>query len=41
LRRDPLAQLGLLKLQVRYVLFGKEPSPTETLALTMKFVRKT
>lgn len=40
LRRDPLAQLGLLKLQLRYVLFGKEPSPTETLALTMKFVRK-
>jgi hypothetical protein len=40
LRRDPLAQIGLLKLQLRYVLFGKEPSSTETLALTMRFVRK-
>ncbi|HVL51189.1 MAG TPA: hypothetical protein VM754_06790 [Actinomycetota bacterium] len=35
----PLAQLDLLKLQIRYVLFGKEPSPAETLALTMRFVR--
>lgn len=40
LTRDPLAQLSLLKLQLRYVLFGKEPSPSETLALTMKFVRR-
>ncbi len=37
--RDPLAQLGLIKMQVRYVFLGKEPSPTETLALTMRFVR--
>ncbi|HEX2149558.1 MAG TPA: hypothetical protein VHI31_05210 [Actinomycetota bacterium] len=40
LRRDPIAQLAFLKLQMRYVLFGKEPSPSETLALTMRFVRK-
>lgn len=40
LHRDMMAQLGLLKLQIRYVLFGKEPSPTETLALTMRIVRK-
>ncbi|CAN5747174.1 hypothetical protein BH23ACT12_BH23ACT12_14230 [soil metagenome] len=40
LTRDPIAQLSLLKLQVRYVLFGKEPSPNETLALTMKLVRR-
>lgn len=40
LGRDPMAQLGILKMQIRYVLFGKEPSPAETLALTMRFVRK-
>ena len=38
--RDPLAQLSLIKMQMRYVFLGKEPSPTETLALTMRFVRK-
>lgn len=40
LARDPMGQLHLLRLQIRYVLFGREPSPTETLALTMRFVRK-
>ncbi|HEX2054632.1 MAG TPA: hypothetical protein VHJ78_13015 [Actinomycetota bacterium] len=38
--RNPFAQLDLLKLQMRYVFLGKEPSPAETLALTMRFVRK-
>jgi hypothetical protein len=38
--RNPFAQLDLLRLQMRYVFFGKEPSPAETLALTMRFVRR-
>jgi hypothetical protein len=37
--RDLLGQLRLIKLQVRYVFLGKEPSNVETLALTMRFVR--
>ncbi|MDQ4149294.1 MAG: hypothetical protein M3164_04785 [Actinomycetota bacterium] len=37
--RDLLGQLRLLKLHMRYVFLGKEPSPVETLALTMRFVR--
>ena len=37
--RNPAAQMGLIKMHMRYVLLGKEPSPTETLALTMRFVR--
>lgn len=37
---DPLGQMGLLRLQMRYVFFGKEPSPIETLELTMRFVRR-
>lgn len=36
---NPAAQIGLLKLQMRYVFLGREPSPAETLALTMRFVR--
>ncbi len=38
--QDPLAQLSLIKMQIRYVFLGREPSPVETLALTMRFVRK-
>jgi hypothetical protein len=38
-RHDLLGQLRLMKLQVRYVFLGKEPSAVETLALTMRFVR--
>lgn len=38
--RDFRGQLGLLKLQINYVLFGKEPSAVETLELTMHLVRK-
>ncbi len=37
--RDIMGQLRLIKLQVRYVFLGKEPSNVETLALTMRFVR--
>lgn len=39
-RSDPIAQLALLKLQIRYVFFGREPTPVETLALTMRLVRQ-
>lgn len=38
--RDPLGQIGLLKLQMRYMFFGKEPSQVETLELTMRLVRR-
>ena len=34
------AQMDLLQMQFRYVFFGKEPSSAETLALTMRFVRR-
>lgn len=37
--KDPIGQWGLLKLQIRYVVFGREPSPAETLSLTMRLVR--
>lgn len=37
--RDLGGQFGLLKLQIRYVFLGREPSPVETLALTMRLVR--
>jgi len=33
-------QWRLAKLQARYVFLGKEPSPSETLALSMQFSRK-
>jgi hypothetical protein len=36
---DLMGQMGLLRLQMRYVFLGKEPSPVETLELTMRFVR--
>ena len=35
-----MGQLTLLRLQMRYVFLGKEPSPVETLELTMRFVRR-
>ncbi|MGQ0678856.1 MAG: hypothetical protein ACT4OM_04230 [Actinomycetota bacterium] len=35
----PFGQIGLLRLQMRYVFLGKEPSPRETLELTMRLVR--
>lgn len=34
------SQLRLAKMQLRYVFFGKEPSPDETLQLTMQFSRR-
>ena len=34
-----MGQMGLLRLQMRYVFLGKEPSSVETLELTMRFVR--
>lgn len=36
---DLMGQMGLLRLQMRYVFLGREPSPVETLELTMRFVR--
>jgi hypothetical protein len=36
---DLMGQMRLLRLQMRYVFLGKEPSPVETLELTMRFVR--
>jgi hypothetical protein len=36
---DLMGQMGLLRLQMRYVFLGKEPSSVETLELTMRFVR--
>lgn len=32
-------QLKLAKMQLKYIFFGKEPSPDETLDLTMRFSR--
>lgn len=37
---DVMGQMNLLRLQMRYVFLGKEPSSVETLELTMRFVRK-
>jgi hypothetical protein len=36
---DPVGQFVLIRLQLRHVFLGIEPSATETLALTMRFVR--
>jgi hypothetical protein len=33
------SNLRLAKLQLRYLLLSREPSPTETLALSMAFAR--
>jgi hypothetical protein len=37
--RDVVGQLSLLRMQMRYVFLGKEPSDGETLELTMRLVR--
>jgi hypothetical protein len=36
---DVVGQLSLLRMQMRYVFLGKEPSDGETLELTMRLVR--
>jgi hypothetical protein len=35
----PGANFRLAKIQVRYLLFSREPSPAETLALSLDFAR--
>jgi hypothetical protein len=37
--RDLVGQLNLLRMQMRYVFLGREPSDGETLELTMRLVR--
>lgn len=37
--RDLVGQIGLLRMQMRYVFLGREPSDGETLELTMRMVR--
>ena len=37
--RDLVGQLTLLRMQMRYVFLGREPSDGETLELTMRLVR--
>lgn len=36
---DPVGHLRLARMQLRYLLLSREPSPAETFALTMYFVR--
>jgi nitric oxide reductase large subunit len=38
--RDVMGQLELIRMQMRYVFLGKEPSDGETLELTMRMVRR-